>query len=57
VKAPRIAAGIERADREAERVPVVIFFAIVTSSSRLAGTFGLPSAPVRPASFITFALR
>jgi hypothetical protein len=35
----------------------VIFLAMVTSSSRLAGTFGLPSAPTRPASFITFTLR
>jgi hypothetical protein len=33
---------------------LVIFLAIVTSSSRLAGTRGLPSALARPASLRTF---
>ena len=34
--------------------PFVICFAMVTSSAPLAGTLGLPSAPTRPASFMTF---
>ena len=37
--------------------PLAICFAIATSSSRLPGTLGRPSAPTRPASFITFTLR
>ena len=35
----------------------VIFLAMVTSSSRLAGTRGLPSAPTKPASFIILTFR
>jgi len=37
--------------------PLAIFFAMVTSSSRLAGTFGFPSAPTSPASFMTLTFR
>ena len=55
VEAPRVLAEVQRPDREAERCrPSVICFAMVTSSAPLAGTLGLPSAPTRPASFMTF---
>jgi hypothetical protein len=37
--------------------PLVICFAMASSSSRLPGTFGLPSAPACPPSFITLTLR
>ena len=37
--------------------PLATCLAIATSSSRLPGTFGLPSAPTSPASFITFTFR
>ncbi len=37
--------------------PLAICFAIATSSAPLDGTFGWPSAPTSPASFMIFRLK